>query len=105
MPFRAMSSLTLSVSLRVPQYTIAGRASGSLSTCISAARLRATAPLPSALTTSKVRFGRSKPERIDTQSRSPRRSAISSATRGVAVAVAAITAGRPNEAIASCRRR
>ena len=49
------------------------RACGSRSTCISAARLRATAPLPSTLTTSNVTFGRSKPERIETQSRRPRR--------------------------------
>ncbi len=66
--------------------------------------MRATAPLPSTLTTSKVRFGRSKPERIDTGSCSPRRAAISCATRGVAVAVAAITAGRPARAGRSTTR-
>ena len=95
------------MSLRVPQYTIAGRAFASASTCSSAARLRATAPLPSTLTTSNARFGRSKPERTDSQSRRPSRAAISSATRGVAVAVAAITGGRPSvsDSIAPCRRR
>ena len=72
---------------------------------MSAARLRAIAPFPSTPTTSKAMFGRSKPERTETGSRSPSRRAISSATRGVAVAVRAITGGRPSAAIASCRRR
>ncbi len=92
-PARAMQRGDLvGVLARAAVHDRRARARDRSSTCISAARLRATAPLPSTLTTSKVRFGRSKPERIDTQSRRPSRAAISSATRGVAVAVAAITA-------------
>ena len=56
----------------------------------SVARLRATEPSPSNGSTSKERFGRSKPERTRSGSRRPSRATISSATFGVAVAVQAI---------------
>ena len=59
-PGPAISSATSSVSLRVPQYTIAGRAAARSSACSSAARLRPTAPFPSTLATSNaISAGRS----------------------------------------------
>src|SRR3990170_4490157 len=57
--------------------------------------LRAFDPLPSSVAMSKLRFGRSNPERTRTGSRSPILREISSATSSVAVAVQAITVGRP----------
>ena len=71
----------------------------------SVARLRATEPSPSNGSTSKDRFGRSKPERTRSASRRPRRATISSATFGVAVAVHAITGGWPSSAMTVARRR
>ena len=71
----------------------------------SVARLRATEPSPSNGSTSKERFGRSKPERTRSGSRRPRRATISSATFGVAVAVQAIIGGWPSSAMTDARRR
>ena len=68
-----------------------GRAPASASPARSTRARRASPPVPSS--TSKVRFGRSKPVRTSTGSRSRSRRAMSTATRGVAVAVSAIVAG------------
>jgi anti-sigma-K factor RskA len=66
---------------------------------------RAFEPLPSSRTTSKERFGRSKPERTWSGSRIWKRAAISRATASVAVAVQAITVGRPSRSAISGSRR
>ncbi len=54
---------------------------------------------------SKERLGRSNPERTISGSRRPSRSTTSAATSSVAVAVQAMTAGRPSRSSAFGRRR
>ena len=54
---------------------------------------------------SKERFGRSKPERTTQRVAQAEPASISSATSGVAVAVQAITVGRPSRSIAFGSRR
>jgi hypothetical protein len=61
--------------------------------------------VPSSATTSKERLGRSKPARTRSGSRIPKRWAISAATGTVAVAVQAITVGRPRRSAICGNRR
>ena len=61
--------------------------------------------LPRQRSTDIVRLSRTNPVTRRTGARSPRLAAMSSRTRGVAVAVKAPTGGRPQAAMASPRRR